>query len=330
MAKKLQYPNLFHKFLPLFLFLQVLLASCATAIRFPVNRPAQIDSKGATSIAIFPFSSGNMIRFYYNHNSDSETVANYIQEQFQNRILQSDFFTLTSPCSPSNKGAPSYDLYIHGSIYNISNVVEKIPLETEGKKKKTYLFKRKVSLSVKYQVVYTQTEEILYSSTQHIEEESTEYAQKRELPNFMSLVSSDLRSKINSITKKLMPYTTTKKISLLKDKSKDPLIEEQMKVASKIAKEGNYSQAHGIFMEIYQRDRIFEAGYNAALLYEAMGQLDEAALLMSQIFFNTNNSKAQKALKDIQQEIRYQNQLQRQIEAQKLNETKDRLIIKEK
>lgn len=321
------------------------LTSCATTIKFPVQRPAEVDSKGATTISVLPFSYGNMIPFYYyNFNYDSEFIATYIHGQLQDKLSQSDFFTQVASTTTLNalkSGLkPPCDIYITGSVYNFSNnlytVIVKNDPEKESEKNKNkkkeekVFFGRRVTLSVNYQVVYAATGEVLYSTTQHIDEETSKYEHKREVPGFFSLIQYELDSKIRSFAKKLVPYTTTKRISLLKDKSKDPLIEEQMKVASQIAKDGNYTQAHAIFMEIYQRDRIFEAGYNAALLYEVMGQLDEAALLMSQIYFNTNNPKAQKALKDIQQEIRYREQLQRQLNAQKRNESKDEVILQEK
>ena len=200
-----QFSNLW---IPLaFLFLS--LTSCATSIRFPVDRPAEIDSKGANSIAVLPFSSGNMLPFYFNHSSDSKVIVNYIQEQFQNKLLRSGFFTLVSAQELPKGGKPSkdaaYDIYIHGNIYNFSNNLEKILIESEDKKKKEYVFKRKVSLSVKYQVIHTRTEEVLYTTTQHIEEESDKYASSWEVPGFFSLVEYDLSSRINSIVKKLAP-----------------------------------------------------------------------------------------------------------------------------
>lgn len=307
-------------FLILLIYSPVLFTSCATSVSFPVERPAEIDSRGATSIAILPFSSGNMGRFHYNFGTDTKIIANYIQEQFQNRILRSGFFTLVSSQGLPNKSGLSSsfsDLRIQGNIYNFSNMVKKIPVETEDKKKKLYLYKREVTLSVKYEVVYSQTNEILYSTTQHIEEESSEYANLREVPSGFSLISSDLSSRINTIAKKLMPYTTTRHLSLLKYKTKDPEIKEAMDTAHKLTKQGLYPLAQSAFMNMYQQQGIFEAGYNAAILLEVTGQLNEAEELMGQLFIATKNPKAEKALKEIQKEIRYAQRLQYQKNARK-------------
>lgn len=307
--------KLFRSFGGLLICIPLLLTSCATSVSFPVERPAEIDSRGATSIAIIPFSSGNMEPFYYNHNTDTKTIVNYIQEQFQQRILRSGFFSLISSQGLPNKSSSSStfsDLRIQGNIYNFSNKVKKIPIETEDKKKKLYLYKREVSLSVKYELVYSKTNEILYSTTQHIEEESSEYASSREVPSCFTLISSDLSGRINTITKKLMPYTTTRHLSLLKYKTKDPEIKEAMDTAHKLTKQGLYPLAQSAFMNMYQQQGIFEAGYNAALLLEATGQLETAEQLMLQLFVATNNKKAEKALKELQKEIRYAQRLQYQ------------------
>ena len=316
--KKYFQKKLFRSFWGLLICIPLLLTSCATSVSFPVERPAEIDSRGATSIAILPFSSGNMGRFHYNFGTDTKIIANYIQEQFQNRILRSGFFTLVSSQGLPNKSGLSSsfsDLHIQGNIYNFSNRVEKIPVETEDKKKKLYLYKRKVTLSVKYEVVYSKTNEILYSTTQHIEEESSEYASSREVPSFFSLISSDLSGRINTIAKKLMPYTTTRHLSLLKYKTKDPEIKEALDTAHKLTKQRLYPLAQSAFMNMYQQQGIFEAGYNAALLLEVTGQLKEAEVLMHQLFVTTNNKKAEKALQEIQKEIRYAQRLKYQKQA---------------
>lgn len=306
-------------FLILLICTPVLFTSCATSIRFPVERPAEIDSKGATSIAILPFSTGNINRFYYNHSSDAKVIANYIQEEFQKRILRSGYFTLVSAQGllKQSSTTSACDLYIHGNMYNFSNKIEKILLKSEDNKKKQYLYKRKVTLSVKYEVVYSRTNEILYSTTQHIEEESSEYVTPREVPSFFSLISSDLSGRINNIAKKLMPYTTTRHLSLLKTKTKEPEIKEALATAHKLTKQGLYPLAQSAFMTLYEQQGIFEAGYNAALLLEATGKLQKAAELMSQIFVATNNKKAEKALKEIQKEIRYAQRLHYQKQARK-------------
>ena len=122
--KKYFQKKLFRSFWSLLICIPLLLASCATSVSFPVERPAEIDSRGATSIAILPFSSGNMGRFHYNFGTDTKIIANYIQEQFQNRILRSGFFTLVSSQGLPNKSGLSSsfsDLRIQGNIYNFSN-----------------------------------------------------------------------------------------------------------------------------------------------------------------------------------------------------------------
>ena len=139
---KLKLHNLISSPWILVVLILLMLTSCATSIKFPVERPAEIDSKGANSIAILPFSSGNMLPFYFNHTADSKVIVNYIQEQFQKKILSSGFFTLIAAQGLPKDGKlntdAAYDLYIHGNIYNFSNFVEKILVESQDKKKKDF------------------------------------------------------------------------------------------------------------------------------------------------------------------------------------------------
>ena len=114
-----------------------------------------------------------------------------------------------------------------------------------------------------------------------------------------------------------MPYTTTKSISLLKNKSKESEVKEAMNTAYQLAKQGLYPLAQTAFMNVYQQEGLFEAGYNAARLLEATKELEAAEQLMGQLFFTTNNKKAEKALQEIQREIRYAQRLYYQQQARK-------------
>lgn len=307
----------------------VLFTSCATTVKFPVQRPAQIDSKGARAIAVLPFPNEKLISFYNNYYFDAESIASYIQTKLQDRVSETDFFTLVmnAPVLKALQSGtkPPCDMYITGSIYNVSNKLNRTIIKEDEKEenhqdknkkeKKQILYSRSVSLSINYKIVYTATGQILYSTTQDIQEESAEYHKKQEVPSFFSMIQHDLDYKTRNLVQKLIPYTTTRSITLLKNTSKDSIIEAQMENANQLAKDGLTNQAQAAFAEIYQNTGNFEAGYNAALLLEAIDHLDKAAEQMNQLYIKTRHKKAEKALKEILKEIEYEKQLQGQLDA---------------
>ena len=92
-----------------------------------------------------------------------------------------------------------------------------------------------------------------------------------------------------------------------------------MKKADKLAKDGYLRDSYNIFLKIYNDTNYFEAGYNAAMILMAMGQLNESESLMNNVYENTGNIKALEALSDIENEINQAKRLEKQINSSKNN-----------
>ena len=76
-----------------------------------------------------------------------------------------------------------------------------------------------------------------------------------------------------------------------------------MKYANELAKKERYTNAYNEFIEVYETTKLFEAGYNAAMLLVVLGKYDDAKILMKELYTETGSQKARNALKDIQYEI---------------------------
>ena len=61
--------------------------------------------------------------------------------------------------------------------------------------------------------------------------------------------------------------------------------------------------AYEIFLVVYREDGIFESGYNAAALLEAMQRFDEAKTLAEELAEKYGTRKVQRLLDDINYEI---------------------------
>ena len=86
-----------------------------------------------------------------------------------------------------------------------------------------------------------------------------------------------------------------------------------MKAADDMADDSRISQASDEFQKIYDETGLVEAGYNAAILQEALGNFSEAERRMTQVYQEHPDSRVAKGLADIQYEINQANRLQKQI-----------------
>ena len=85
-----------------------------------------------------------------------------------------------------------------------------------------------------------------------------------------------------------------------------------MKYADEVVKAGSVEYGKDLFMDLYVKRGYMEAGYNAALLLEALGDLEGARDLMQEVFDIFKDTRALKAVEDIKAEIESANKLQYQ------------------
>lgn len=326
-----------------FVFLSILLSSlfisCATKVRYEVVRPAELNLNGAKTISVLPikpYSSlriksnttvaeiiiGSYFGFYDSVSRDEKKAIEYLQTSIENGLMSSPYIDLISSDAVKTAIDKGYlnpaDVYFTGEVtyYNVNDRIktERVSVESKytdsnGKKKKSYVYVdyyyRDVSFDFKYQIVDSSNNKIIAYEKISIDNSSGRYKSIRDLPSPYSLIENKLKSTASKILKELQPYVVVKSLSLLEDKNKNP----DMKNANELAKEYNINDSYRLYRKLYDENGIFEAGYNAALLKQAMGELSDAEDLMSQLYEKTLDSRAYKALSDIRYEIDQANKL---------------------
>lgn len=339
----------------LFLFSICLFCSgCATTIGFRLTRPAELDLNGAKTIAVLPFKPfayynsieaakgvDVAIRSFFQaldkSGPDEKKAINYIHDYIEEGLMESPYISVVSSESVSRALKEGYinpaDVYLTGEVTNYNvyerKTTEKIKIEVDddddeskGKRKETYkyvdYFTRYVEFDFRYLIIDSSNDKVINVRKVKIHENSGRYESPRDLPSAYSIIKSELSSTCREVLRELQPYTITKYVDLIEDKSKDKTLHKQMKNAHKLAKDGNNKQAYEEFSRIYDEYKVFEAGYNAALLQEVFGNLSAAEKMMSALYNETKDSRAATALSDIHYEIKQAKRLQSQTEDKEL------------
>ncbi len=307
------------------------LTSCSTTIHATIERPAELDLNGADTIAILPiqisenglFQNSGVIGDIYgffntikNINNEAFDVADYITRSLEQSLSYSNYIDLVY--SEAVKGALSCgqpapcDVYLTGTITNYTNEIKKVErkVKVEGVEQIVEYFYREVDFDLTYQVIDATTNRIISVNNVGIDEKSYEEEKLSDVPDAMKTVRYELDSMVEDIMRQLQPYTVVKSISLLKDKSKDP----DMKTADALAKRGLLEASRDMYLELYETRYYFEAGYNAAVILEALGDLDGAYAEMQVIAKKSGDKRAISALNDIQRELDSRDKLKKQLE----------------
>lgn len=329
------------------------LASCATTVNVRLTRPAQLDLNGAKTIAVLPFKPSNYYREYESSRGIEITVYTFYQifdiklpdeqltidslhSQIERGLVNSKYLQLVSSDSVEKalrKGSLNpADVYLTGEvvyfkIHDDYSEEKKMVKAAQGNSLAEYqifhYWKREVSFNFRYQIVDSTTDKVIAYNEYRCNTSSAKYDSKRSLPSAYSLLESNINVAARKILKELQPYTVTKSIQLLDCKTKDKALKERMKAADKLADDNQFAEASKAFQNIYEETGNVEAGYNAAILQEAMGNLSEAETMMTALYNSQPDPRVYKGLTDIRYEINQAKRLQKQLSSSSDSEILD-------
>ena len=329
--------------LVILVILNLLLFSCATTVNVNLTRPAQLDLNGARTIAVLPFkpayyykeyetSLGKeiLINTFYQifkiKDPDEQLVIDSLYSQIEHGLLNSPYIKLVSSDSVEKslrKGTLNpADVYLTGEVSYFS-VEDRVSEEKKLIKAASEnhpaqyqiikLWRREVDFHFRYQIVDSSTDKIVAVNEYRCSNTSSKYESRRDLPGAYSLFESYIKKAAKQILHELQPYTITKSIKLLESKTKDKALKERMKAADELAENAMLAKASDEFQKIYVETGLVEAGYNAAILQEALGNLSKAEQMMTEVYNANPDTRVVKGLADIQYEINQANRLKKQI-----------------
>ena len=140
--------------------------------------------------------------------------------------------------------------------------------------------RRTATLGLTYHVFNTDSGALYASrsfeaSVQDEEKEAEDYGLQSSEEMFKEIVDSF----IPQMMRQLAPYTVRESRKLMKDKTKDPLMDS----AKQYARSGVYDRALELYLDVWDTTRNPAAGFNGAVMYEVTGSIDAAVSLMKDV-----------------------------------------------
>lgn len=324
-------------------FFVFLFISCATTVNVNLIRPAELDLNGARTIAVLPIKPSNyykevkttvgmgiVINTFFQvfdvRDYDEEMTIDAIRTQIERGLLDSPYIKLVSSEAVETARRKGYlnpaDVYLTGEMvyFDVTDRKKdekKLVKPARDDEKAEYeivrYWTRQVSFKLRYQIVDSSTDKVISFNEYYGGDTSSRYESQKDLPSAYSIISYDVRRASRQILKQLQPYTVTKSITLLEAKTKDKELKKRMKAADELADKSQLKDACKAFNDIYRETGLVEAGYNAAVLLEAMGELSLAEELMVYVYEKNPDKRVAKGLADIRYEISQANRLDKQI-----------------
>ncbi|MCL2244362.1 MAG: hypothetical protein FWC03_07825 [Treponema sp.] len=273
----------------------LILSGCASmTITLSVPRTPTINTTGIRRIAVMPFTSRE-------NSSLHNEVTQMLTSTATTRIQGTNHFTLVNPAEiqrlqSNNESIENHvDALFTGNIISLninesSRQVERYNYRTDSTELVT-LYRREVELAFEYSFYRSRDGSIIGTASKmgRNYEEKENYS---ELANPSRLAQTIVSNRLADLYKDVAPYTATEKRTLEKETSKDKNLVKQMDAIFSYVKEGNYKVALNGYLDTYKTYGSVAAAINAAYLHEALGELQEAVQLMTNLYQDSGNPKA--------------------------------------
>jgi len=283
---------------------------CAPIVIVSVERPPKYNTSGIKRIAIMPFEGDN-----------SYGVAQYSMETAISAIMATNYFTLVEP-SVIRNNQENLENYVDATFLGqIKQVSARNEAKVGSSKKKdgTVVYYTDnythVVIDFSYSLIRARDGSIIGPINKS--GKRTEFNRDKPAPIAEEVLKKEINKQFgvgtemfglvkrrSPIATEFVPYTVQEKRTFAKDKSGNETVKSQMQIAIGHVKTGNFKIALQAYLGIYEQYKSIAAAENAAILYEALGDIKAAAALMQQVVNSTGNPKAQQTLyrlnKDIQ------------------------------
>jgi hypothetical protein len=333
-------------FVPAFAAALVIFIGCAPSIRLEVTKPAEVNMKGAKKLAVmdygFPIPNKSMNAEDLLKAAFSKLIGLQVHEQEtpESKVAKcatvktsavlagTQYFTILTPSDLSKTLADGSGQTMSaidigkrvGAQSIVLGDIEQLTLDDEnysetykqkdGSTTTVHKVRRTVGVQLSYRVISTETGGILATKSLKGNVQQVENASDRgSLGSKEILGCQAIEKLIPAIARQLAPYKVIQKRTLLKDKSKNPEFER----ALNFMKGNMYSNAYEIFSQIYKTSGNVAAGFNAAIMKEAMGDVEAACNEMNEIASKTADPNAIKEVQRLKNAVEEQKKVLQQL-----------------
>ncbi len=308
----------------------ILLAGCSTTVAFDVLRPAEVNMADYRKLAVFDYEpyklsdenfAGKLIFNYvfgshkiatsgYRIFLDDE-IADYLTKCTIRALNDTDYFTIIpqeqirpSRAASTSSSATDRMLYenfgidaaIVGSVEDMDyfeQIEEREITVPDGSTQTETFFVQGVELGISYTVIDLKRGTII--TTDYLSGRDSQSTLIKDPDSFSAPLLGPLYRGIargfeSKISKRLAPYHVREYRTIKKDKTKDPRSDS----AKKFIKDNLYKKALNLYLEMWCDSENFSAGFNAAIVYEVLGQFDSAISMMKDVYDSTGSPDAYK------------------------------------
>ena len=290
------------KTVPLLGLAVLVLAGCATRIAINAQRPPNLDTLGLHRIAVAPFTANV---------AAASPLTQELTSQAISRIQATGAFTLVTydtVRAVQARGADleSYvDAVFRGRITNFAINTSSHPWEfrdRHGNVTRGTTHVREVEVAFEYYFVRVRDGSMV-GPVRRAGQTSASSENIGDLPSGSALASRVIQQQAASIHRDVAPHTIRVTRTMERERNRD--LRPLMNAAESRRRGGDYLGAREAYVAIWNNHRSIAAAINAAILFEATGDLEDGIFFMEQVFEATRSPQASQKLAQLNREAAY-------------------------
>jgi len=286
------------KALPILALSVLIFTGCATRVTLEAQRAPNLDTTGIRTIAVRPFDPGLPAR---------APIADQLTSEANRRIAQTGAFQMVSftslqGMSRADIEAHGVDALFSGRVIRYANTVNERTRTrvTRGGQRQQYIVHELV-VQVEFEYFFERTRDgSMIGPIRRIGRTSRTREDRNALPDPMTLAHTIVTQQLRNFHRDVAPHT----ISITRTFESEPRrdLRPLHNVAEQMRRAGDIRGARDAYVAIWVDHRSIAAAVNAAILFEATGDLDDAIYLMEQVFVATGAPRANQKLAALNRE----------------------------
>jgi hypothetical protein len=306
----------------------ILLVGCATTVPVMVTKPAEVNMSSMKRVAVLEFkitqehqklsiedlfelALDELFGLEIGGRALEREISDYTTERFILTLVRTNYFHVLGPTdikqsmqmSPSSSEsaqqigkAVDAQAILNGDIYSMHSQDEETTTTEEVADPENQTIReitttnitRTAWLGLRYYVIKSESGEVVATRSFESSIQNTKDAEEQYLlPSEEEMYKDIIDSFMPQVERQLAPYTVRERRKLMKDKSKNPL----MKEAERYAKGGVHDRALELYLEVWESTGNPAAGNNAAIMYEASGNIDGAIDIIEDVVARSSDKK---------------------------------------
>ena len=258
---------------------------------FQVKRAPSMDTSGIKRLSVVPFKASGDTGL-------QNEAAQFLTTTSISKIRSANYFTLidSTEVERLQKNGESIENHVDalftGQIVSIqtndsSHIDEKKNPETEEITRRT-IYDREVVLVFNYRLIRSRDGSLVDLVTrQGSSKDSNE--SKDKLKSDTQLMQTIVTNQLANLAKEVAPYTVEVNRFLMDEKTRSKELIAKMKDVANYVKAKSYSPALDRYLSIFDQYGNEAAAYNAAIMYEVLGEIKAAISLLEKFSFEKSS-----------------------------------------